>query len=90
MKKICQICKYADNAAKQTAKPMLFPFNEQCSLSLQTDNVITRCFSLKVSCPRWHCALFAWLSHGPPLMEKLITSGVIAHDTGVNLIMLTK
>lgn len=92
---ICSICKYADNAA---ADIVLFYFNEQC-FPRQTDNVITRSSSSAVGLSQFAevmasalslCSVCAWLSHRPPLMEKLITTGVISHDTGVNLIMLTK
>lgn len=64
----------------------------------QTDNVITPRSSSAVRLPRFAEVIVS----SPPLrsvcmavtsanlMEKLITTGVISHDTGVNLIMLTK
>lgn len=64
----------------------------------QTDNVITRRSSSAVGLPRFAEVIVS----SPPLrsvcmavtsanlMEKLITTGVISHDTEVNLIMLTK
>lgn len=72
---------------------VLFYFNEQCfpHRRVMWLLLLGGCVSLpKLSRPPCHSPLFAWLSHRPPLMEKLITTGVISGDTGVNLIMLTK
>lgn len=74
---------------------VLFYFNEQCFPHSRVMWLFLLCSCGCVSLPklwrlRCHSPLFAWLSHRPPLMEKLITAGVISGDTGVNLIMLTK